>query len=150
VISKVLLAAGLVVLMLASGLGSYLYLGSRQSNVAVPAQIPTQSSPSPGAFNLSGTLFLTQDGAIYSLSQGRFHQLTGSDGWTQLAPYPGDDLLAVKRSLLYSDVYILSRFGKVIRRLTNNTASEDNPDTGARHWSFYPRQPQQQIPVHEL
>jgi hypothetical protein len=136
-ISRVLLAAGLAVLMLISGIGSYMYLGSRQSRVAVPAQEPTAASPSPGAFNLPGTLFLTQSGAIYSLSAGRFHQITSQAGWTQLAPYPGDSLLAVKRSLLFSDVYVVNRFGKVLKTLTHNTAS--GPDTGARHWSFYPR-----------
>jgi hypothetical protein len=123
--------------MVISGLGSYVYLGSRQSTVAAPPQEPTSASPTPGAYNLGGTLFLTQSGAIYSLSAGRFHQLTSQNGWMQLAPYPGDSLLAVKRSLLYSDVYVVNRFGKVVRTLTHNTAS--GSDTGARHWSFYPR-----------
>jgi hypothetical protein len=136
-IPKFLLAGGLAVLMLISGVASYMYLGSRQSNVAAPPQLPTSSSPTPGAFNLPGTVFLTQDGAIYSLSAGRFHQLTKEVGWTQLAPYPGGFLLAVKRSLLFSDVYIVSRLGKPIRSLTHNTAT--GPDTGDRHWSFYPR-----------
>jgi hypothetical protein len=139
VISRALLAAGLALLMLFTGIGSFVYLGSRQSNLAAPPEQPTSVSPSPGAFNLPGTLFLTQDGAIYSLSAGRFHKLTSSAGWTQLALYPGNNLLAVKRSLLYSDVYILSRFGKSIRSLTHNTAPPGNHDTGARHWSFYPR-----------
>jgi hypothetical protein len=137
VISRFFLAGVLAILMLVSGLGSYMYLGSRQSNVAAQPKEPTAATPSPGAFNLGGTLFMTQSGAIYSLSAGRFHQLTRPAGWTQLAPYPGDNLLAVKRSLLFSDVYIVSRLGKVIRSLTHNTAT--GPDTGARHWSFYPR-----------
>jgi hypothetical protein len=137
VISRVLLAIGLAVLMLFTGVGTYAYLGSRQSNLAAPPQEPTTASPSPGAFSLPGTMFLTQNGAIYSLSSGRFHQLTRAAGWTQLAPYPGNNLLAVKRSLLFSDVYIVSRFGRPIRSLTHNTAT--GPDTGARHWSFYPR-----------
>jgi hypothetical protein len=92
---------------------------------------------------LSGTLFLTQSGAIYSLGAGRFHQLTRAGtngvGWTQLSLYPGNELLAVNRQLFYSDVYVLDRFGKVLRRLTNNTVAANNYDTSARHWSFYPR-----------
>jgi len=139
VISRFALAAGLAVLMVVSSVGSYMYLGSRQSDLTAPPQVPTAVTPSPGAFNLSGTLFLTQSGAIFSLSAGRFHQLTSEAGWTQLALYPGNNLLAVKRNLLFSDVYILSRFGKVLRKLTSNTAPAGNPDTGARHWSFYPR-----------
>ena len=136
-ISRALLAAGLAILMFVSGIGSYMYLGSRQSGVAAEPQKPTSGSPTPGAFHLGGTLFLTQSGAIYSLSAGRFHQLTSSAGWSQLAPYPGDNLLAVKRSLLFSDVYVVNRFGKVLKTLTHNNAT--GPDTGARHWSFYPR-----------
>ena len=136
-ISRFLLATGLALLMVVAGVGTYAYLGSRQSNLAAPPQEPTQATPSPGGFSLPGTMFLTQNGAIYSLSSGRFHQLTRAAGWTQLAPYPGNNLLAVKRSLLFSDVYIVSRFGRPLRSLTHNTAA--GPDTGARHWSFYPR-----------
>jgi hypothetical protein len=125
--------------MVVTGIGSFVYLGSRQTNLAAPPQEPTTSSPSPGAFNLTGTLFMTQEGSIYSLSAGRFHQLTRSAGWTQLAPYPNSNLLAVKRSALSSDVYVVSRLGRVLRRLTNNTAPANNYDPSIRHWSFYPR-----------
>jgi hypothetical protein len=138
-ISRFLLAAGLAALMVVSGIGSYVYLGSRQSSATAPAQEPSTASPSPGAFNLTGTLFLTQGGAIYSLSAGRFHQLTAAAGWTQLAPYPGSNLLAVKRSALYSDIYVVNRLGRVLRRFTNNSAPPGNYDPSVRHWSFYPR-----------
>jgi hypothetical protein len=142
-ISRALIAVGIAVLMVVSSIGTYMYLGSRQSKVAAPPQEPTSARPTPGAFNLPGTLFMTQSGAIYSLSAGRFHQLTragvGATGWTQLAPYPGDNLLAVNRQLLYSDVYLLNRFGKVLKKIVSNNAGPHNPDPAARHWSFYPR-----------
>jgi hypothetical protein len=138
-ISRLLLAVGLAVLMVISGISSYVYLGSRQSKLTAAPQVPTSTTPNRQAFGLSGTLYLTQSGAIYSLSGGLFHQLTPPTGWTQLAPYPGGNLLAVKRSLLYSDIYVLSRVGGVLRRVTNNNAAASNPDPGARHWSFYPR-----------
>jgi hypothetical protein len=125
--------------MIISGLGSYMYLGSRQTNLAAAPQEPGSASPTPGAFNLPGTLFLTQGGAVYSLSAGRFHQLTPAAGWTQLAAYSGDNLLAVKRGPLFSDVYVLSRLGKVLRRLTHNSAPPGSFDTEIMHWSFYPR-----------
>jgi hypothetical protein len=124
--------------MVVSSVGSYMYLGSRQSNLAAAPKEPTTASPTPGAFHPSGTLFLAQGGAIYSLSAGRFHQITAAAGWTQLANYPGDNLLAVKRSLLYSDVYVLSRLGKVLKKVTNNNVPASNPDPSARHWAFYP------------
>jgi hypothetical protein len=139
VISRLILGAGLVVLMVVSSVGSYMYLGSRQSNLAAAPKEPTTASPTPGAFHLPGTLFLAQGGAIYSLSAGRFHQITAAAGWTQLANYPGDNLLAVKRSLLFSDVYVLNRLGKVLRKVTNNNVPASNPDPSARHWAFYPR-----------
>jgi WD40-like Beta Propeller Repeat len=139
-ISRAVVAAGIAVLMVVSSVGTYMYLGSRQSKVAAPAQLPGSATPSPSAFDMPGTLFVTQAGAIYSFSAGRFHQLTPvGAGWTQLAPYPGGKLLAVKRLLLYSDVYIIDRFGKVLKQLTHNTAAAGNFDPSARHWSFYPR-----------
>jgi hypothetical protein len=140
VISRALVAVGVAVLMVFSSVGTYMYLGSRQSKVAAPAQLPSSITPSPTALNLPGTMFVTQDGAIFSYSAGRFHQLTAvGAGWTQLAPYPGGRLLAVKRTLLFSDVYIIDRFGKVLKQLTHNTAAPRNYDPSARHWSFYPR-----------
>ncbi|HEY2598414.1 MAG TPA: hypothetical protein VGJ79_08035 [Candidatus Dormibacteraeota bacterium] len=138
-ISRALVAAGVAVLMVVSSVGTYMYLGSRQSKVAAPVQLPTSATPSPTSLNLPGTLFVTQGGAIYSYSAGRFHQLTPAAGWTQLAPYPGGKLLAVKRTVFFSDVYILDRFGKVLKQLTHNTAAARNYDPSARHWSFYPR-----------
>jgi hypothetical protein len=138
-IPRVLLAIGLAVLMVVIGSATYIYLIGRQSKVAVAPKKPTAAIPSPHAFTLPGTLYLAQSGAIYSLSQGRFHQLTDESGWTQPALYPdGSNLLAVKRSALYSDVYVLNRFGTVLRQVTTNAATV-NYDTGLNHWSFYPR-----------
>ncbi len=139
-ISRFFLALGLCVLMLVSSFTMFVYLGGRQSKVAAPAQKPTVASPKPYAYILPGTLYLTQSGALYSLSSGRFHQLTPESGWTQPSLYPDNTfLLAVQKNELYSDVYIVTRFGQVVRQITNNTASSRDPDTGSRHWSFYPR-----------
>ena len=138
-ISRFLLAVCLAVVMLVGGTSSYIYLGSKQSKVA-PPQKPTASTPRPQAFVLPGTLYLAQSGALYSLSVGRFHQLTTEDGWTQPAVYPdGSGLVAVRQTHSYSDVYVLTRYGFAQRPLTNNAAPPRNPDTGANHWSFYPR-----------
>ena len=81
-ISRAVVAAGIAVLMVVSSVGTYMYLGSRQSKVAAPAQLPGSGTPSPSAFDTPGTLFVTQAGAIYSFSAGRFHQLTPvGAGW---------------------------------------------------------------------
>jgi hypothetical protein len=124
--------------MVMVGIGSYLYLGAKQSKVAAPAQKPTAASPRPDAFVLPGTLYLAQSGAIYSLSAGRFHQLTPENGWTQPALFPnGGNLLVVQRSAIFSNVYVMNRFGTIQSQLTSNIGSPG--DMGNNHWSFYPR-----------
>jgi hypothetical protein len=141
VIARFLLAGGLAILMVVTGVTSYVYMGSRQSKVAAPVEKPPTATPKPQAFTLPGTLYLAQSGALYSLSAGRFHQLTGEEGWMQPALYPdGSAMVAVKRGGFFSDVYLLSRLGQVTGKLTNNEAApRDRWDTGANAWSFYPR-----------
>ncbi len=140
-ISKFLLAVGLAVLMAVTGLSSYLYLGSRQSKVVAPPQKPTAATPRAQAFVLPGTIYLEQSGALYSFNAGRFHELTTESGWMQPALFPdGSRLLIVNRSASYSDVYVMSLYGKMIAQITNNIApARASADTGAYAWSFYPR-----------
>jgi hypothetical protein len=140
-ISRFLLALGLAVLMVVTGFGSYAYLNGRQSKVAIPPQKPTQASPRPDAFSLPGTLYFAQSGALYSYSSGRFHQLTSEAGWMQPALFPdGSGLLAVRRFAMYSDVFTMTRFGRVTGQLTDNYGQGAcNGDVGANQWSFYPR-----------
>lgn len=140
-ISRFFLAVGLAILMVVSGVGSYLYLGSRHSTVVAPPQKPTAATPRAQTFSLPGTIYLAQAGALYSFSAGRFHQLTPEAGWTQPALYPdGSHLIAVKRTPLFSDVYVLTNYGNVVSQLTNNVAPPRSSwDTGANAWSFYPK-----------
>ena len=140
-ISRFLLAIGLAALMVVSGTTSFVYLGSRQSKVVAPPQKPIAATPRAQAVSLPGTIYLTQSGAIYSFSAGRFHQLTPEAGWTQPALSPdGNTLVAVRRDALYSDAYLLTRYGGVISQLTSNIAPPRGRwDTGANAWSFYPR-----------
>jgi hypothetical protein len=139
-IGRFLLGVGLCILVLITSFTTYVYLGGRQSKIAVAPQKPTAASPRPSAFSLPGTLYLAQNGAIYGLSVGRFHQLTNEDGWTQPSLYPdGSKLLVVHRTYNYSDVFILTRFGQQVRQVVSNAGPARNPDTGAKHWSFYPR-----------
>jgi hypothetical protein len=137
-LARFFLAALLAVVMVVVGATTYLYLGSKTSKVAAPPEKPTVSAPRAQSVVLPGTLILSQSGALYSLSAGRFRQLTPENGWMQPSPYTdGENLLVVHQTQLYSDVYVLSRFGKIVRRLTDN--SGPNPDPGSNHWSFYPR-----------
>ena len=139
-ISRVLLAAGLSVLMLIGGVSSYLLVDGRQSKVGVPPAKPTAATPRPQAFVLPGTLYLAQSGALYSLSAGRFHQLTAEAGWSQPAATPdGNNLIAVKNGGYFSDVYQLNRYGTPTRQLTSNAGRFGMRDPSSNHWSFYPR-----------
>ena len=138
-IPRALLAVGLACLMVLTGTFTYIYLEGRQSKVAVAPKKPTLAIPSPHAFTLPGTLFLAQAGALYSLNSGRFHQLTAEEGWSQPSLFP-NGLLAVKRSVLYSDIYILNRFGQVQRQETVDIASiPTGADPSSYNWAFYPR-----------
>lgn len=126
--------------MLLSSSTTYLYLDRHRSKVAAPVQKPTTASPKPEAFVLPGTLYLEQGTAIYSLSAGRFHQLTPEVGWSQPAATPdGQSLLVVKNNGFYSDVYVMNRFGTPTRQVTSNVSRYGMNDPGANHWSFYPR-----------
>jgi hypothetical protein len=139
-ISRFLLAVGLIVLMLVGGVSSYIVLEGKQSKVAVAPAKPTTAKPRAQALVLPGTLYLVQSGALYSLSAGRFHQLTPEAGWSQPAATPdGNSLLAVKNGGYYSDVFQLNRFGTPTRQLTSNAGRFGMRDPSSNHWSFYPR-----------
>ncbi len=138
-IGKIILGAFLSVLIVVVGTSTYLYLGTRQSKIAAPAQLPTAAQPSPQAFRLTGTLILEQDGALYSLSSGRFKQLTIRNGWMQPSFTPTGNLLVIQRHNFYSDVWLMTRFGSLLKQLTNNAAPPRSYDTGDNHWAFYPR-----------
>jgi hypothetical protein len=139
-ISRFLLGLGLLTLMIVTSFGTFFYIGGRHSKISLAPQKPTAATPRAQAHSLPGTLYLAQNGALYRFSVGRFYQITPEDGWTQPSLFPdGKYLLAVKRNYLYSDVYVLSRFGAVHQQLTNNTATGRYADISDRHWSFYPR-----------
>ena len=139
-ISRVLLAVGLSVLMLVTGVTSYLVLDGRQSKVAAPPSKPTAATPRAHALVLPGTLYLAQSGALYSFSSGRFHQLTAEAGWSQPTSTPdGNNLLAVKNGGYFSDVYQLNRYGTPTRQLTSNAGRLGMRDPSSNHWSLYPR-----------
>jgi len=138
-IPRVVLGVCLAVLMVVTGVSTYLYIGTRQSKLAAAPIKPTAAQPTPRGFQLPGTLFVAQNGALYSLSHGRYHQLTPEAGWMQPSLMPDGNLLVVKRGTFSSDIYILNQFGLPLRQLTSNQAPRRSYDTGDNHWAFYPR-----------
>jgi hypothetical protein len=125
------IAAGLVVAMLAFGVGVYEAAGMLRHNghgVRKPTEI---SAPS-----LSGTMYVVQGGAIYRLSHGSFRQITAEDGWMQPAAAPNGQLVVVRREANYSDLYLLSSTGARVSQLSHNASSQV---VEGNHWTFYPR-----------
>ena len=139
-IPKIVLGAFLAVMMVVIGVGSYLYLDTRQSKIAAPPELPTAAQPSPSAFRLPGTLVLAQGGALFSLSSGRFHELTPATGWMQPSFTPDGNFLAVRRYVVYSQVWLLNRFGHELRQVLTGQAPRSSYDIGDNHWAFYPRE----------
>ena len=110
----------MVVLMIVSSTVTFVYLGTKTSHIADVPQKPTAATPRTQALSLSGTIYVAQAGAIYSLTAARFRQITPEAGWTQPSLYPDQSrLLAVRRFGQYSDIYIISRFGVVQKRLSS-------------------------------
>ncbi len=135
VVTPLVLAA----LMMAVASGVYLSLVGAQASVSARARKPTDVSAVSRKLILPGTLVLAQSGALYSLTGGRFRQLTAEEGWTQPSfTADGNALVAVRAAAASSDVYELSLDGVAGRQLTRN-AAPDGADPGANHWSFYPR-----------
>lgn len=126
-----LVGFGLVVAMLAFGIGVYLAAGLlKGSHTAVHR--PTEAS----APQLPGRLYVVQAGAIYRLEHGSFTQVTSENGWMQPATGPRNELVAVRRQPNFSDLYLLTTTGKTVAQLSHNSApgpAEQN------HWAFYPR-----------
>jgi Tol biopolymer transport system component len=127
-----LVGVGLVIAMLAFGIGVYHAAGMLRADHTTVHR-PTEVTAAP----LPGTLYVIQAGAIYRFQHGNFTQITPEDGWMQPTASPdGKQLVAVKRSINFSDLYLLSAAGKQVAQLSHNSApgpAEQN------HWTFYPR-----------
>ncbi|MGH7642759.1 MAG: TolB family protein [Candidatus Dormibacteria bacterium] len=125
-------AIAAMALMALFGFGIYAVLGTLKSNKH-HSQKPTQTR---ALIDLPGTVYVVQAGNIYSLTNLTFTELKnpGYD-WVQVAPGPSGDLLAVAYSTMYSNVYLLSSQGHVLRQLLSESSSQyfDN------HWAYYPR-----------
>jgi len=120
-------------LMLVVASGTYLYLGSLKSKVVKEgAKLPTVVKPK---FELPGTMYVVQAGALFKLEKGVFTQVA-SGNWAQPTITPDHSkLVAVQRSDQSSDLYLLDLNGHIIKQLTHDGARIID----ANHWAFYPR-----------
>ena len=123
-----------VVLLLAMagfGFGVYRIAGTLKAD-GTHVEKPTSTY----AKAIPGKMFVAQGGAIYRFQNGSFTQITGDAGWTQPSSSPdGTQLVAVQRHQNYSDVYVLTESGRIVRQLTNL----QSPSVEANHWAFLPR-----------
>jgi Tol biopolymer transport system component len=137
-ISRVVLGVALTVVMVVTGVSTYVYIGTRHSKVTEAPLKPTAAEPTPHQFVLPGTLYVVQNGALYSLNAGRYRQITSEAGWMEPALVPDGNLVIVRRQGFFSDVFEINVFGRTLRQMTNNQAPRRSYDTGDNHWSFYP------------
>ncbi|MGI8846729.1 MAG: hypothetical protein ACR2GX_00450 [Candidatus Dormibacteria bacterium] len=136
---------GIVLLLLALmggfGVGVNRYIASRQTEVGTkPVADPVRTHTD---FVLPGTVYLAQQGGIYALNNGSFRVIRSSEGWTQVSLSPdGTHLFAVKQVPHYfSDLYMLSTDGTVLKQLTNDgVKTPKDGDLSGNRWAFYPRQ----------
>ena len=121
----------LIAAMVAFGFGVYHAAAAFKTNHHAVVRPTSANGPS-----LVGTMFVAQDGALYRLKGGNFSQVTSNAGWTEPAASPdGSQLVAVKRVGNYSDVYLLTTQGSVIKQLTHHSSRQ----VESNHWSFFPR-----------
>ena len=126
-LTYVVLLAG----MAAFGYGVYRAAGLLKADGTHVVRPSSTTAPA-----LPGTMYIAQDGALYRFRDGQFKQITGDEGWTQPAVSPdGHQLVAVKRTGDYSDLYLLGTDGSVQLQLTHHRSSQ----VESNHWSFYPR-----------
>ena len=125
-----------LVLMALFAFGVNRFLASRQIHLAAAAS-PTEAKP---LYVLPGTLYLAQNGDIFSLTNGRFTDLhmPKSDGtWMQPAIVPGSHtILAVARQDAYSEVYLVTNTGQVQQQLSHNRTA--SATIQLNHWMFWP------------
>lgn len=126
-----LVGAGLVLAMLAFGVGVYHTAGYFKADHTVVHR-PNEITVAP----LPGTMYVVQSGAVYRFQHGTFTQITSEDGWLQPAAAPSGQLVVVRRKNNLSDLYVLSAGGRQVGQLTSNAASSS---VEGNHWSFYPR-----------
>lgn len=130
----------LLVLMAGFGFGVNRFIASKKHKIPTEASvfIPTATRP---RIVLPGTLYLAQNGDIYRLSDGFFtdlHLSTTSGSWMQPAYIPNSqDIVAVLRAAEYSNLYLLSSQGTILRQLSNNAYPALNK-VYLNHWMFYP------------
>ena len=133
----------LLILMGGFGVGVNRFIASKKTNLTAA---PVSPELSQTLINLPGTIYLTQNGVLYALSNGHFAALhlpsTDAAGsgitWAQPALLPTGDLLAIARGSEYSDLYKITTTGHVVAQLTHDYVSADPNKIRGNHWISWP------------
>jgi len=126
----------LITLMIAGGLAANRTLAMLQSHTAAAALV---SSTSPQV-RLPGTIYVSQEGAIYAISGSSARRLALPSGgdWTQPRVLPDGSLLVVRRFDAYADLYHVSAAGRVLQQMTSDDQATSNPTLQLDHWILWP------------
>jgi len=89
---------------------------------------------------LPGTIFVSQDGAIYAIAGSSVRRLPLPAGgeWIQPRALPDGTLLAVRRFNQYSDLYHVTSSGRVLSQMTAGNQSSSNKTLQLDHWVLWP------------
>jgi Tol biopolymer transport system component len=125
----------LLALMVASGLAANRTLAVLQTHTTAAALIDTTSPQ----VRLPGTIYVSQQGAIYSISGSTVRRLALPSGgdWTQPRVLGDGSLLVVRRFDEYSDLYHVSASGHVLSQMTSDDQSSTNPTLQLDHWVLW-------------
>lgn len=129
-------AAVLIALMLTSGLVANRTLAVLQTHTSAASLINTTSPQ----VRLPGTIYVSQQGAIYAISESKVRRLALPAGgeWTQPRVLADGSLLVVRRFDEYSDLYHVSAAGHVISRMTSDDQATSNRTLQLNHWILWP------------
>jgi len=139
-VRRLSLIAALLVVWVGFGFGVNRFLASRKSTLVTnpPVVAPTEETP---AFNLPGTIYVTQAGHLYRFHGGQFKDmgLPAADGaWIQPSVATPGRLLVVARAAEYSDIYLVdATSGAIVQKLTSN-ATPTPAHVELNAWSFWP------------
>jgi Tol biopolymer transport system component len=126
----------LIGFMALSGFAANRALAASQSH---GSKVSLVSATSPQV-RLPGTIFVSQDGALYAISGSgvRLLPLPAGGDWMQPRVLPDGSLLVVRRFDEYSDLYHVSAAGKVISQMTDNQQASSNKTLQLDHWILWP------------
>jgi hypothetical protein len=126
----------LVALMIVSGLLANRALAMLQSHTTAAVLIDNTSPQ----VRLPGTIYVSQEGAIYAISGTKVRKLALPSGgdWTQPRVLADGSLLVIRRFDEYSDLYHVTSTGHIVSQLTSDDESTANATLQLDHWILWP------------